>query len=265
MPKQDIRDINYKDNGDGGWLHKFITGIFGKNVVAINKFEKGRKLTMELYDQNYIIYANIGVKLKMQKRVCGIWWNIKTEEMVLGWDMISLKYTFPKPTIQYFTNPETQKQEYPSNAWYLFPHEEEKRLLFTIPIVNYDFTGKDVNKVYNSLLKSAISSSANMVKSLIGTNDDKAGLMTFCDKSLSVMAGPKYINKTNVRSVQKDFYAKTFPGTFVIGFKVGGDGLKFNGVELDLNDRVNLDRCSVYGAIKYKGRWLGARIIKDRD
>ena len=58
---------------------------------------------------------------------------------------------------------------------------------------------------------------------------------------------------------------QTFPGTFVIGFKVGGDGLKFNGVELDLNDRVNLDRCSVYGAIKYKGRWLGARIIKDRD
>ncbi len=35
---------------------------------------------------------------------------------------------------------------------------------------------------------------------------------------------------------------QTFPGTFVIGFKVGGDGLKFNGVELDLNDRVNLDR-----------------------
>ena len=58
---------------------------------------------------------------------------------------------------------------------------------------------------------------------------------------------------------------QTFPGTFVIGFKVGGDGLKFNGVELDLNDRVELDRCSVYGAIKYKGRWLGARIIKDRD
>ena len=51
----------------------------------------------------------------------------------------------------------------------------------------------------------------------------------------------------------------------MIGFKVGGDGLKFNGVELDLNDRVELDRCSVYGAIKYKGRWLGARIIKDRD
>lgn len=60
-------------------------------------------------------------------------------------------------------------------------------------------------------------------------------------------------------------YTQTFPGTFVIGFKVGGDGLKFNGVELDLNDRVDLDRCSVYGAIKYKGRWLGARIIKDRD
>ena len=51
----------------------------------------------------------------------------------------------------------------------------------------------------------------------------------------------------------------------MIGFKVGGDGLKFNVVELDLNDRVDLDRCSVYGAIQYKGRWLGARIIKDRD
>ena len=26
---------------------------------------------------------------------------------------------------------------------------------------------------------------------------------------------------------------QTLPGTFVIGFKVGGDGQKFNGVELD--------------------------------
>lgn len=81
IPASSIRDVNYYGRGDGNWFHRTWNGIWGRNVVAINKFSKRRKLTMNFYDQNYIIYANIGTNLRMQKKVCGIWWNIKAQEI----------------------------------------------------------------------------------------------------------------------------------------------------------------------------------------
>lgn len=44
-----------------------------------------------------------------------------------------------------------------------------------------------------------------------------------------------------------------------------GSSLKLSNVKLSTNDGVELSRGVVYGAIKYNGKWLGARITKDRD
>ena len=91
LPASSIRDVNYNSKGDGNWFHRKWNGIWGRNIVAINKFSKRRKLTMNFYDQNYIIYANIGTHVKMQKKVCGIWWNIKAQEIRQGWTAIELQ------------------------------------------------------------------------------------------------------------------------------------------------------------------------------
>lgn len=37
---------------------------------------------------------------------------------------------------------------------------------------------------------------------------------------------------------------------------------KLKGIRFDLNDHVDIDCGVVYGAVKYRGEWLGARIVK---
>ena len=264
IPLSDIRDINYYDKGDGNWLHRAWTGIWGRNVVAIKKFSKRRKLTMNFYDQNYIVYANIGTKLKMQKKVCGIWWNIKAQEMVQGWETVTIKYTMPKPTLQMFTNPFNNKQEYPSYTWNPFPYGKNNVLLFNIPFVNYDFTTNDLNKAFHTGLQYAWKKATSAVKGLINNDSKKAGLMSFNNNDFYVIYGPYSESHKNVRSVKSNFYAKKFSGTCEFGFSVGSS-LKLSNVKLSTNDGVELSRGVVYGAIKYNGKWLGARITKDRD
>lgn len=91
IPKSDIREVDFTEGGDGNWLHKAWTDIWGENVVALIRFKKRRQLNLNFYHQNYRVYSNTGTKLKMQKKVCGIWWNIKAETMVHGWETATIR------------------------------------------------------------------------------------------------------------------------------------------------------------------------------
>ena len=264
IPLNDIRDINYYDQGDGNWLHRTWTGIWGRNVVAIKKFNDKKKLTMNFYDQNYIVYANIGTKLKMQKKVCGIWWNIKAEEMVQGWETVTIKYTMPEPTLPKFVNPFNNKNEYPTHAWNPFPYGKDNILLLTIPFVNYEFTTNDLNKAFNSGLNFAWNKATNVVKNLINNDKKRAGLMAFNNKDTYVIYGPYSEGCTKKKSMETKFYAKWFPGTYQFGFSLGSS-IKPTNIKLSGNDGVELYRGRVFGAIKYDGKWLTARITKNSD
>lgn len=264
IPLSDIRDINYYDKGDGNWLHRTWTGIWGRNVVAIKKFNKKKKLTMNFYDQNYIVYANIGTKLKMQKKVCGIWWNIKADEMVQGWETVTIKYTMPEPTLPKFVNPFNNKNEYPTHAWNPFPYGKDNVLLLTIPFVNYEFTTSDLNKAFNAGLNFAWNKATSIVKGLINNDKNRAGLMSFNNKDTYVIYGPYSEGKTKKKSMETKFYAKWFPGTYQFGFSFGSS-IKLTNIKFSGNDGVELYRGRVFGAIKYDGKWLAARITKNSD
>lgn len=264
IPVSDIRDINYYDKGDGNWLHRTWTGIWGRNVVAIKKFSSKRKLTMNFYDQNYIIYANIGTKLKMQKKVCGIWWNIKAEEMVQGWETVTIKYTMPEPTIPKFVNPYNNKNEIPQYAWNPFPYGKDNVLLLTIPYINYEFTTSDLNKAFNAGLNFAWNKATGIVKGLINNDKSRAGLIAFNNKDTYVIYGPYSEGHSKKKSVETKFYAKWFPGTYEFGFSLGSS-IKLSKVSFSGNDGVELYRGVVFGAIKYDGKWLAARITKNSD
>jgi hypothetical protein len=263
IPQTDIRDVNYKEKGDGNWVHRVWTGIWGRNVVACKNFKKNYKLNLNFYDQNYIIYANIGTKLKMQKKVCGIWWNIKADELVQGWETVSIKYTMPEPIISKFTNPLNNQNEYPSHAWNPFPYGEDNILLLHIPFINYDFTTNDLNKAFNAGLKLAWNNTTKAVKNLINNDSTKAGLMTFNDNDAYIIYGPYSESYKNKKSIENKFYAKWVPGTYEFGFSLGTT-IKLAKITFSGNDGVELYRGRVFGAIKYKGKWLAARITKDK-
>lgn len=260
IPLSNIRDINYRDGGDGNWFHKTWTGIWGKNIVAIKKFNSKKKLTMNFYDQNYIVYANIGTKLKMQKKVCGIWWNIKAEEMVQGWETVTIKYDIPQPiqpnTFTYpgMTNP-TVTTKHP------FPFSNENVLIFHIPFVDYDFTTKDLNKAFKTAAQKAFNAASSWAKKE-GQSADKIGLTCFNNKEAYIIHGPFSKGVKNKKSMESKFYAKWFPGTCQFQFSIGSS-VNLKNIKFSTNDGVELYRGIVFGAIKYDGKWLAARITKN--
>lgn len=262
IPVSDIRDINYYDKGDGNWFHRTWTGLWGRNVVAIKKFSKNKKLTMNFYDQNYIIYANIGTKIKMQKKVCGIWWNIKAEEMILGWETVTVKYQIPQPippstfTYNGMTNPTV-------STYHPFPFSDENVLIIHIPFTNYDFTTKDLNKAFKSAAQLAFKQASDWVKEE-SKSADKIGLTCFNETDAYIIHGPYSTSKKNKRSMESKFYAKWFPGTCQFQFSIGRS-VNLKNIKFSKNDEVELYRGIVYGAIKYNGKWLAARITKDSD
>ncbi len=261
IPGSDIREWEYYQKGDGNWVHQVVTGIFGRNIVARCKFNNHKQLNLNFYDQNYLIYANIGTKLKMQKKVCGIWWNIKAEEMEHGWETVSIKYSVPAPIHpSTFTHPDmpgaTATVEHP------FPFSNENIVLFHIPFIDYDFTSKDVNKAFKKAAEKAYNAASAWAKKKVGSPDNM-GLTCTDGKDVYIVYGPYRINAKNRRSLESKFYSKWFSGEVMFTFSIE-NSIKLKNIKFSLNDGVELYRGSVFGAIKYKGRWLGARLYKNQ-
>lgn len=267
IPANDIRDVNYDSKGDGGWLHRTWNNLWGRNVLAINKFNKHKRLRLGFYDQNYIVYANIGTLMKMQKKVCGIWWNCKADEIRVGWTAIELKYSFPKPVISYInpnlTATSATEADYPGFMKNKFPFKNEEAVLFHLPFLSYDLTVKDINKFLKAGIKAAAKQGPKYLQSLINsTKTSQQGLYSAKNEVMYVVTGPEEIGNKGKRTLEKKFYAKWFPGTYVFGFGYNGS-FNLKSVNFDGGNSTKLARGIVYGAVKYKGRWLAARITKD--
>lgn len=264
IPIQDIRDINYKFSNDGNWFHKFWTNRWGKNVVALKKFSnERRKVNLNFYQQNYVIYNVIGTNLKMQKFVCGIWWNIKADEMFQGWETVTIKYTMPQPPINKFKNPLNGANEYPTYALRPLPLGKENGLILTIPYENYNYNNRDLKAEYNSGINSMWINASDDCKRIINNDIKKAGLISYEGKDIYLTYGPQSKSWMNHKSENTKFYSK-WKGS--IPFTFSHENLTATAsIDLGMSDKAILYRGIVYGAIKYKGEWRAARITKDRD
>lgn len=263
IPSGNIREVNYKTNGDGGWLHKAWNGIWGRNVLAIKKINDHKRLRLGFYDQNYILYANIGTTLKMQKKVFGIWWNCNADEMRLGWSAIELKTTFKNPFSEYVKdlNKTNDDEKYPTFMEHNFPFDDEKEVLLHLPFVSYDLTVKDINALLKLGIKKALNSGCKELGEFIARNH-RVGLYSASENVVYTISGADEKTKQKTRTFDNKFYSKWFPGTFLIGITYNG---KINLSNFYFNEEgtPKLGRGIVYGAVKYRGKWFGARIIKD--
>ncbi len=256
----DIREVDYDDGGDGNWFHKLWTGLFGKNIVVLSKFTKNKQLNLNFYDQNYIIYSNIGTKIKMQKKVAGIWWNIRAEEMVHGWEMVCLDFTIPRPITPQFPKDQNNNPKDPIYMDYHFPFQHASEVLFHIPLVNYDFTDKNLNNAYQKACRWVWDRLEGIYK--MGHNVEDVGLFSITDRHRYLFCGPNSERVYNKRSHEAKFFAKWMPGTYNLSFGFSNGNINFKSIKIDPDDNVCIDSGVVFGAIKYKGQWKAARIVK---
>lgn len=205
----------------------------------------------------------------MQKKVCGIWWNIKAQEIRQGWTAIELKYTFPSPIIDKmptnpYRKPATYKPELPAFMKHNFPFQDGEALLLHVPFTSYDLTTGNINQAFKAGLNIAKNmASSGLKKAINKTKSSQVGLFTVNNDVIYTVTGADEKSGSRKKSLETKFYSRWFPGTYTIGFSVG-DGVSVKGVTLDGGKSTKLNRGVVYGAIKYDNRWLGARITKDK-
>lgn len=262
IPQSDIREVDFNGRGDGNWLHWRWTKIWGRNIVALIRFQKRRQLNLNFYHQNYRVYSNTGTKLKMQKKVCGIWWNIKAETMIHGWETATIQYSLPNPIPPISIDSSFGKNPTVSTM-HTFPFDKKNRMLIKIPFINYNFTSKDLYKAFTMAAKTAFDKASSWAKSKAGKADN-IGLLCEQDKYTYVIHGPYSKCVYNKRSVESKFDSRWFPGDWEFTFSFASK-FKLVRIKIPSTDGIDIYRGSVYGAIKYKGKWLAARIYKDKD
>ena len=259
IPASAIRDISFKRGdkmaGDGNWWHRTWSGFFGYNITAINKFTNDKKLTLNLYNQNYIIYSNIGTKLKMQKRRCGIWWNTRADKMLLGWETVVVEYThyekmMAPPAPELANHTVTTKD--PSPVFF------EDDVLIQIPYTSYDFTSQDVVGTYKAAVTNAYNNASSWAKQHAGSAEN-CGLLATHEKKSWIVHGPSSMTTTNKGSIEHKFYTRWFPYNWEFDFSLEGT-VKLQTIRITPNETADIAAGSVYGAIQYKGQWLAGRI-----
>lgn len=276
VPAGNIRDLNFKDRGDANMISNFWTGLWGDHTVAIQKFSDNRHMVVNFYQQDYLIYKNIGTKAKMQKKLFGLWWNCDAQEIRLGWEAVELKESYsvfpfkttPQPSFTQNVYPNLRSDEQKMPLWLSkdFPFENNYTL-FTIPFANYDVTTYDINKLYKNAqtvadksikawMKSENKSSAPTGLGFVGLEKETV---------IRYIVGPNEVGNTKKGSLEKKFLSEWFGGTYSIGYATDPNAINFQVSKFQVTIKGNgtsLGRGSIYGAVKYDGKWLAARILK---
>lgn len=258
-----IRDVDYNSKGDGTWIHRTTTNLFGKYVIAKNYFDDTHRMTLRFYDQNYIIYAKIGTTVNMQKKKFGLWWNCKSQEMLHGWGPIIVEYSLPNPIpAEAFKHPDMNNPTILNRDRKPFPFNPD-RYVMHIPFTDYDFTTPNLNDAFAKAVKKAFDSASNWAKEIV-IKPENLSLSCAKDKKFYYIHGPFYRTATERKEMSDNFHFNWFAGSFEFTFSIG-DTFKLKSIKFVNNDSAELYRGVVYGAVKYNNTWLGARITKDSD
>lgn len=266
IPRDRIRRATYtKGGGNGSWLAKGVSGLFGLNVTITNNYNKRHRMKLRMYEQDYIIYRAVGMTVRMQKRTLGIWWRKKAQEFRYGWSAIECEYKFPSPAFldpPKMPNGLPQYNKYPTAMTKKFPFANTEVVLFHIPVANYDITTGDVNGVMAAGMKKLASS----INSWFNDSQNKGllsnprGLFTTYDGDRKIRVifpqGKEEVDYHTGREVVR-WDKQWFSGNFMIGFKsnMSGGGFQYKNMSFSPAKDVSIIRGRIYGAVKYDNQW----------
>ncbi len=234
---------------------KVIEYLFGRSRAHNREFNWRRRIRVNFYNVNYVVYSAIGVNVKFQKKNWIGWSTTECSELRWGWD--GFQYSFKLPYSMPTTGPapvQTQLSYVPGM---------KLKVAFTANFWNHNFSysrnlEKDLkNRLLKwwSLLEERYAPDAvEMRKSQL-----KQFREIFPDRVVVDVDRYEEI-QYNCTSFSKVFDWGTCEAS--INFLSGGSwvlrpGLKNNALSFDVN------KASFYGIAKYDGRYKGVRILKE--
>jgi hypothetical protein len=268
VPSTQIRRVSYaKGNGDASLIQKSISGLFGVNVVALNYFDEKHRMKISMYSTDYIIYKAIGMSVRMQKKVFGIWWRKSAQEFRYGWSTIEVEHSFNGDLYNPLASrPNNQlNNDLPAIIEKYYPFKQKDITYFQVPIIEYNFT-LDINESFYKAAKSAV----NLLSSYYNANPDKKG------NEIGYFAsnGPKklYLLYPQTEEVAYnigrernlwDFKWGKIVLSYTNNFNTNILSVKNFNLEAKSVIESTITRGEVYAAVKYNNEWRAAIITKN--
>ena len=260
-----VRTVYFYADNDAGEFHEFWYRLWGDYVLAVNRISSNYRVAVGFYNSNYLnIYAEIGANVKLQKKVLGIWWNIKAEEACLGWDGIELIFETPNITT---IAPPDPFAHIPANATNIpdlmkcsFNFNNNEDFLLELPYSTY----KEDELVTNVIKKAknrATTKQSPYLSGLVNTRANDLGAYTINDDHLYLICKPDKKYKSNCAAISQEFYRAILAFYFNVTF-VFGSNISITDFNLTPAEIPDLGRGCVWGAVKYNNHWYGARVVK---
>lgn len=263
IPYYDIRRVafvNGEGEDDSNAFEKFISSLFGSNIVAENNFDDRHRMKLNMFAQDYIIYRSVGMKVRMQERFLGIWWRKKAEEFRYGWSNIECIYTYHQE--QPF-GPENVPDVMSKSQGYL---RESGINMFYVPYAQYNTWSGFIDDVLGDGLEEMQelieewghygTGFGNNENSIYTTKTDGEGMKVI----VVYPQGEERAYNTGKEKVAWGY--EWFRGNFQISFKHLMTWI-FDSLTMEPACDMEIARGQIYAAVKYNGKWK-ACVIETR-
>ncbi len=261
IPASSVNRTKYtKENTGANWLQALISGYLGTNVTLVNEFDANHRMKLRMYNQDYILYRAVGFTVRMQQKTLGIWWRKKAQEFRYGWSAIEVEYKYDNPVFSPEVPPNPSgitRPKYPTTITKKFPYSNTDVVLFNIPIVDYDLTTGDINKLFATGLAQVKGDIFSFMNSNPNQKDNPKGLFTIDNDArriLVVYPQGEEVAYNEGRDVVR-WELQWFSGNCVIGFSTGGNGWSTEVKEFSQAVTCTILRGQIYAAVKYNNEW----------
>lgn len=255
IPSYDIRRVSFvngKGEDDSNWLDKFGACLFGSNIVAVNHFDDRHRMRLNMYAQDYIICHSVGMKVRMQKRVLGIWWRKKAEEFRYGWSNIECKYTFKNPaplipdtTPHVLSKSQGYKRDSGVDLFYVPSNLYNTKSGYIEDVLNEGMADmEDIIKKWGDY-KKGFDNNAQSIYTIVTDEDGMHVLVVYPQ-------GEETAYNTGKEKVVWGY--DWFRGRYTFASLYDTEW-KFESLDLTPNKEIEILRGRIYAAVKYNGKW----------
>lgn len=275
----------------------WFQNIFGKSYYCTNSFGSKHRIKTEFWDQSWLIYKSVGILTKTQrKRLGGIWWASKSDEIHLGINRILLKYNYKQPNISSITHPQLFSSAYKAplylyngtfkvrqnngnyyvdtqlsvtqNKLPFFDFGNEQILniyIPNLPIVgdyNFNLTTQDITSQSN--IKALYKMGIDFLKDKFNSGAKKEFAVTYQknNNEIEVLYFGERYKDTNENKIKKKFYSDV---SFLIGAAWGGEGSGWSysvkPAESAFRNYTHYE-LDFYGMARRGSTWKGNRMIR---
>ena len=186
----------------GRMNNNLITKVFGPAIECDDNFSSKKRIKVRAWNQNYLIFSSVGVKVKSQIKKALIWWESDADKLELGCNTITFGLPTPKVNYKPYFGPAFY-YEYSHNGWLVdqygqvlsknytpnklfanFPVSKTSKDYLSVYIWNpletpdasgrrvseiFEITGKDLNKYAKQIFEGGVKAMWNTAKSKLET------------------------------------------------------------------------------------------------